>query len=479
MKKLISFLLTIVMMCGVATHVFSADGTVPYGYTPIRTAQELDNIRNNLSGKYILMNDIDLGEYENWVPIGGTENPFEGILVGNNHSINNLKSVVSENTPFFEIGLFGCISDSVIAGIKIKSIYIKAINTDYIVFCVGGISATASKSTVSNCSVTGELYVSCGQGIYVGGIVGRIKDLSDVDSDSCVVMNCISDCSINVKGQCDNSPVFDYPVYPNYKSTEIGGIIGGNEKATIFKCANRGSIAVDAIEKAYIGGIAGVAQTIENCVNYGSIICKANNAKCYDGGIAGKAKNTTNCINTKEVKAEADIYTGGIMGESFGERTVLKNCYYPKGTAAVGNNVYNNVSINATALDLNDMSKRSKLKGLDFNEIWTIKHNLPTLQQVKALPDSFEISLNETFALPAEMLFCSIINSDIAEITSDNSIIGKEIGETKVVMVSADGEHKTADLKVVKTPSFFEKIILFFEEIINIIKRFFSGGVQE
>ena len=90
MKKLISVLLTIVMMCGVATHVFSADGTVPYGYTPIRTAQELDSIRNNLSGKYILMNDIDLGEYENWVPIGTKKQPFSGIFDGNNHSIKNL-----------------------------------------------------------------------------------------------------------------------------------------------------------------------------------------------------------------------------------------------------------------------------------------------------------------------------------------------------------------------------------------------------
>ena len=156
MKKIICLLLTLTMLCGLASPAFADNEDVPAGYIPIRTAQELDNIRSNLSGKYILMNDIDLSGFENWVPIGCAENPFEGILVGNNHSINNLKIVISEDTPIYEIGLFGCISDSVIAGIKMNSIYIKALNTDYIVFCVGGISATASKSTVSNCSVAGE-----------------------------------------------------------------------------------------------------------------------------------------------------------------------------------------------------------------------------------------------------------------------------------------------------------------------------------
>ncbi len=40
------------------------------GYTLIKTPDDLNNIRNNLSGKYILMNDIDLSSYSNWDPIG-------------------------------------------------------------------------------------------------------------------------------------------------------------------------------------------------------------------------------------------------------------------------------------------------------------------------------------------------------------------------------------------------------------------------
>ena len=48
----------------------SEDEAIAQGYTVIKTAQDLDNIRNDLDGKYILMNDIDLSSYSNWDPIG-------------------------------------------------------------------------------------------------------------------------------------------------------------------------------------------------------------------------------------------------------------------------------------------------------------------------------------------------------------------------------------------------------------------------
>ena len=47
--------------------------TVPYGYTGIYTAEDFNNIRENLSGQYILMNDIDLSLFQSWNPIGENE----------------------------------------------------------------------------------------------------------------------------------------------------------------------------------------------------------------------------------------------------------------------------------------------------------------------------------------------------------------------------------------------------------------------
>lgn len=55
----------------------------------IKTATDLQNIENDLSGHYELLNDIDLEGFD-WKPIGSEGRPFTGVLNGNNHCIKNL-----------------------------------------------------------------------------------------------------------------------------------------------------------------------------------------------------------------------------------------------------------------------------------------------------------------------------------------------------------------------------------------------------
>lgn len=89
--------------------------TVPDGYTGIYTIAELNNIRNDLSGKYILMNDLTFtdgnfaegGAYAGgWIALGDEDEPFIGIFDGNGYVINNLKL----NTDRAFSGLFGSTS---------------------------------------------------------------------------------------------------------------------------------------------------------------------------------------------------------------------------------------------------------------------------------------------------------------------------------------------------------------------------------
>ena len=44
---------------------------------PIRTVEELDAIREDLYGWYVLENDLDLSGIANWDPIGEYEGPYE------------------------------------------------------------------------------------------------------------------------------------------------------------------------------------------------------------------------------------------------------------------------------------------------------------------------------------------------------------------------------------------------------------------
>ncbi len=62
-------------------------------YIPIYTAEDLQNIQNDLSSNYKLMNDIDMSGFV-WKPIGGDTKQklrgFKGTLDGQNFSISNL-----------------------------------------------------------------------------------------------------------------------------------------------------------------------------------------------------------------------------------------------------------------------------------------------------------------------------------------------------------------------------------------------------
>ena len=60
------------------------------GAIKIRTADDLSNVRNDMLGSYVLMNDIDMSELSSsWKPIGDKDNPFKGKLDGQGFSIKN------------------------------------------------------------------------------------------------------------------------------------------------------------------------------------------------------------------------------------------------------------------------------------------------------------------------------------------------------------------------------------------------------
>ena len=128
------------------------------GYTIIKTADELQAINNNLSGKYILMNDIDLSGI-NWDPIGdvNTGAVFTGEFNGNGHVIRNL----TINRPTEDgVGLF-CAAIGTIENVGLENVDVIGNNG------VAGLVSTA-QGNIKNCYVNG--YVA--GYAYVGGLVG-------------------------------------------------------------------------------------------------------------------------------------------------------------------------------------------------------------------------------------------------------------------------------------------------------------------
>ena len=123
MKKVFCMVLAIVMVLtvtAVADSSFAGGNGTKEDPWQVATADQLNLIRENLSGHYILTADIDLSGYENWEPIGAFQSlpdapedaevphpdyAFTGTFDGAGHTISNMK--VSAASPM-GAGLFGC-----------------------------------------------------------------------------------------------------------------------------------------------------------------------------------------------------------------------------------------------------------------------------------------------------------------------------------------------------------------------------------
>lgn len=254
MKKIISVLLALITAFGTGAVVFAENQTsVAERYIGIYTAEDLYNIRNNLSGKYILMNHIDLSEYSVWNSIGNGEAPFMGELNGNGYSITGLTANNS---------LLGETNSAIIQNISIVDCNIiqspKNATSSAI---VGAFAGCSVNSTFKNCSVSGDIQPCVRSGLLAivstcraGGLVGLSKGTS--------FTNCCNNAGINF-------------IYDKISYAEIGGLVGGASSTTFESCYNVGSVATQRLDllksknnNIYIGGFAGNADettTFKNC----------------------------------------------------------------------------------------------------------------------------------------------------------------------------------------------------------------------
>ena len=165
----------------------------------ITTAQEFQDINENLTGYYILGNDIDLSSIPNFEPLGyyftetDTRNAyFHGVLEGNGHTVKNAtvewSDTVASNygvysgtgTTMFasdahkngdNIGLFQIIGSSgVVRDVNFSNIHVRGRT-------IVGVIAGNCSGTVSNCSIDSSCALEMGTHFYdddcnMGGAFG-------------------------------------------------------------------------------------------------------------------------------------------------------------------------------------------------------------------------------------------------------------------------------------------------------------------
>ena len=247
----------------------------------IRTWYDLDAIRNNLGGSYLLMNDLDstTAGYEElasltanggkgWQPIGTQNDTFTGIFDGQEYEIRDLFS----NRPDENyVGLFGI----VYTGGGIEDIGVVNVNVTGN-SSVGGLVGV-NLGTVSNSYSSSNVN---GESAEVGGLVGL---------NGGTVSNSHSSGSVTGQGH-------------------VGGLVGGNG-ATVSN-----SYSTSNVTGYYaVGGLVGASSgTANNSYSTGNV----TGYQWVGGLVGGNAGTVSNSYSTGSATGNSSV--GGLVGDNSG-----------------------------------------------------------------------------------------------------------------------------------------------------------------
>jgi hypothetical protein len=287
---------------------------------PIYTPEELAKIGVDpnypLSGKYILMANIDLSSYSNWVPIGNNSKPFTGQFDGNGLVIKNL----TINRPSSDYqGLFGYTgSIAKIVNVALENVSVTGYNY------TGGLVGVNS-GTITNSHSTGSV---TGNG-STGGLVGYNYEGTITNSYSIG----------NVTGNGSTGGLAGYncgTITNSYSTSSVtgynytGGLVGFNNQGTITNSYSTGSIS----SSHYTGGLVGFN-------NHGAI---------------------TSSYSTGSVKGGS--YTGGLVGDQyFG---AITSSYWDTQTSGL------TTSAGGTGKTTAQMKTQATFVNWDFTNVWAI-----------------------------------------------------------------------------------------------------------
>lgn len=353
---------------------------------PVAIYDESDfiNIKNNPTGSYVLMNDIELSaSYEPFA--------FGGKFNGEN---NKITVNISTDTPY--TGLFSYLYKAPV----IENLIIAG-------------SITTSGSDKDSRAKAGALAGAAGHPenkLTGNAIIRNVSNYSNITSTvSGCVGGIIGDCYYGVNSKnVIFEQTFNHGIV-TAKGSNVGGLAGISAMTADFIfCANYGNITA----KSVTGGISGLC--------YGDIICCYNTADitgtdkaAIAGGISGSVGSSlaviSDCCNLGEIGgSEGDtVNTAGIVGkdlsgrkivncynaggidsdekaiiavlktaeEASANKTIIENCYY------LSENESSSVA-GTFPLSEEKMKIKESFKGFDFENVWGLDGNFPYIKNI-------------------------------------------------------------------------------------------------
>ena len=346
-------------------------GTINDPYQ-IATAEQLDAVRYNLNSNFVLVDDIDLSEYENWVPIGGikdveAKDGFQGTFDGKGYTIKNLKmdyQIKGDEAGAYHKWHFGLFSNTQ------SSPGIKNVNLEDVNISIQGVDSsskditigaiTTESSVVTNCNTSGIIRVSgMASNLSMGGIVVQANRIINCKNSTHLIA-ATDGTNINIGGiacrvvsqalidNCDNfGNINGFSM--SDRDVHCGGIVAYNNGTDVTNCNNFGSIEASDYNAVYVGGIIAKGNwcKVLNCSNTGTLSGRTysvrnTNAGSRVGGIIAtlegakdRNENISKCVNFGTLTSISTYpdrnllypsWCGGILGQVRIYANV-KNCY--------------------------------------------------------------------------------------------------------------------------------------------------------
>lgn len=342
------------------------------GFIEVATAADLRKVGSGIDGwdldkSYIQTADIDLSEYENWVPIGDdvNYNYFSGNYDGNGFVISNL----TIDSDARGVGLFGYLRNDygkvIIRNVTLQNVnitgegmYVGALvgnNNDANItschasghiqgtYCVGGlIGCGGNYTTVTGCSSSGsvtgvasDVYPGDDDGYAIGGLIGLAdRFVIDCHSSSNVVgITCVG----GLSGYSSGVASYSYATGDVEGVKNVGGFIGWGGTSGGFELFSSCYSTGDVTGQEYVGGFIGLS-------NEGSIIaCYATGDVSGEDNVGGFAgwnnftgdyggESISDCYSIGYVEGLTNV--GGFNGHAAGMCSdTITNCFWNTDTS--------------------------------------------------------------------------------------------------------------------------------------------------
>ncbi len=278
----------------------------------IKNPAQLNNVRDELESHFVLINDVDLTDFNDWDPIGDFEerDPFLGFFDGRGYEISNLCINLEE---VIRVGLFSYIDgEAVVKNLNI--IDADVTGRSHTGILAGGNGFDDTDSQIINVYTSGSVEAS----FAVGGVVGTNYALvEDSSFDGTVV---------GVGLEFENTGMI----------AATGGLVGQNRGGKIINSYTSGIVDGEGI---YVGGLVGlniqineIGGNISNCFSDAEVIGEFN-----VGGLVGhthlgseiKNSHASGSVTGKEligglvgVNEQGLIYNSYALGDVSGTETI-------------------------------------------------------------------------------------------------------------------------------------------------------------